>query len=289
MHRNPILEAIADPTKNFLAFLLIGIFGLGIVSGGISNLLLETLGDWLQNNLGINKILFQLAVVGLISLSILFAIYFTGFVRHIRNLVRRNELQVANVVPLNNDTFTGLIAIPSLGRPGKTTPAEIAIRHHWRQGRGKLRYCWLICTPDALESTRDFLVKLQQDCIDERFQCEIYDRTNRPFPPITQVGTSLHIRLLVLDPRYIHDPNHIRQLLDELYDEANQQTGLTSPEIMADYTGGTKSMTAGMVLACTEPNRPLQYLVSQYGPKGEIVVSQLMKVILSYRIRALKR
>lgn len=287
MQRNPILEAIADPTKNFLAFLLIGIFGLGIVSGGISNLLLETLGDWLQNNLGINKILFQLAVVGLISLLILFAIYFTGFTRHVRSLLRRNEFQVANVIPLTG-TFTGLITIPSLGRPGKITPAEIAVRHHWRQGRGKLRYCWLICTPDALEATRAFLAKLQQDCIDERFHCEIYDQTNRPLPPITQVGTSLHIRLIVLDPRYIHDPNHIRQLLDELYDEANQQTGLTAPEIVADYTGGTKSMTAGMVLACTEPNRPLQYLVSQYGSKGEIVDSQLMQVILSYRIRAVR-
>ncbi|EKV01100.1 CRISPR-associated protein, Cas02710 family [Leptolyngbya sp. PCC 7375] len=287
MQRNPVLEAIADPTKNFLAFLLIGIFGLGIISGGISNLLLETLGDWLQNSFGINKILFQLLVVGFISLLILFSIYFTNLARRIRELLGHEEIQIKNILELT-DTFIGLIAIPSLGRPGKKTPAELAIRHHWKQGRGKLRYCWLICTPDALDSTREFLQVLKQECIDDQFGCEIYDQTNHPFPPITQIGTSLHIRLMVLDPRCINDPNHIRELVDGLYDTANQQTGLTSPEIIADYTGGTKSMTAGIVLACTEPNRPLQYLLSQYGANGEITASQLMKVMLSYRIRAVR-
>ena len=115
MQRNPLLEAIADPSKNFLAFLLIGIFGLGIISSGISNLLLETLGTWVQKNLGINKVLFQLSVIGLIGLTILSTVYFTNLTRRLRLLLGQDAIEIANVVPLT-DTFFGLIAIASFSK-----------------------------------------------------------------------------------------------------------------------------------------------------------------------------
>ena len=287
MQRNSILDAIADPSKNFLAFLLIGIFGLGIVSSGISNLLLETLGTWVQSNLGINKVLFQLGVIAVIGAAILFAVYFTNLTRKLRSLLGHEEIEIANVVPLTN-TFFGLIAVASFSKRGKMTPAEIAIRHHWRNGKGKLRYCWLICTPDALETAQEFLQKIEQECHQQRIQFYIYHNTEQALPPLTQVGTSLHVRLLVLEGDRINDPNHIRQLVDALYETAQQQTGLPAADLIADYTGGTKSMTAGIVLACSHPDRNLQYLVSQYDESGNIVDSQFNKVILSYRVKAVR-
>ncbi len=138
--KNPLLEAIADPSKNFLAFILIGIFGLGIVSSGISNLLLETLGTWIQSSLGINKVVFQLGGIGIIGVAILCAVYFTNLTRRMRSLLGREAIEIANVVPLSETCF-GLITIASLAQPGQLTPAEIALKHHWRNGNGKLRYC----------------------------------------------------------------------------------------------------------------------------------------------------
>ncbi|MEL6354786.1 MAG: CRISPR-associated protein [Cyanobacteria bacterium J06627_28] len=285
MQRNSLIEAITDPSKNFLAFLLIGIFGLGIISSGISNLLLETLGSWLQKNYGINKVIFQLGIISLIGLIILFSVYFTNLARRLKAVLGYEEIQVTSVVALTN-TFSGLIAIPSLGRHGKVTPAEIAIRHHWQQGRGRLRYCWLICTPDALSATQQFLEQLKQECLAQKIPFHTYNTPEQSFPPAAKIAASLHVRLVMIEPKWVHDPNHIRQLVDQLYSEAKQQAGLTSEHIIADYTGGTKSMTAGMVLACSEPERELQYWASQYGNDGEIVESQLMKVTLAYRIKA---
>jgi CRISPR-associated protein (Cas_Cas02710) len=51
--------------------------------------------------------------------------------------------------------------------------------------------------------------------------------------------------------------------VEEIYAEAKDKFNLTEEGIIADYTGGTKSMTSGMVLACTSPNRALQFMKPQ--------------------------
>ena len=181
------------------------------------------------------------------------------------------------------------MAIASFSQPGKQTPAEIAIRHHWSNGTGKLRYCWLLCTPKVLDATQQLIHTLDQECQQQRIPLYTYFNTPQPMPPVTQVGTALHIRIVPLDPAHLYDPNHIRQLIDSLYLTAQQQTGLPPIDLIADYTGGTKSMTAGMVLACSQPNRNLQYLASEYNEQKHIVRSQLMQIVLSYRIKAIKR
>ncbi|MEM9567464.1 MAG: hypothetical protein AAF974_04080, partial [Cyanobacteria bacterium P01_E01_bin.34] len=183
-------------------------------------------------------------------------------------------------------TYSGLIAIPSIKRPGKDTPAEVAINHHWNDGRGRLRYCWLICTKDSLESTKEFLREIQERCEARQLPFHIYYNHDRPLPKASDIAVSLHVQLIMLEPQQINDPNYIRQLIDEIYTEAEQQADLKAPNIIADYTGGTKSMTAGMVLACSEPDRSLEYFASRYDQQGNILDSQLTKVTLSYRIRA---
>jgi hypothetical protein len=49
------------------------------------------------------------------------------------------------------------------------------------------------------------------------------------------------------------------ELVQQIYKEA-EALGIPRSEIIADYTGGTKSMTAGLILACTEQDRDLQYM-----------------------------
>lgn len=51
---------------------------------------------------------------------------------------------------------------------------------------------------------------------------------------------------------------------------------LDSSEVIADYTGATKGMTAGILLACTEPDRPLQY-ISQLD-------REIMAIHVSYKL-----
>ncbi|MBE9077431.1 hypothetical protein IQ241_08995 [Romeria aff. gracilis LEGE 07310] len=287
MQRNPILEAIADPRKNFLAFLLVGIFGLGIISSGMSVLLLDTLGNWIETKFGLNKIAFQIGILVIIGIFILVSVYFTDFSERIRGLLGREEIQVKYVAEMT-ETFKGLVAIPSIPRSGRETPAEIAINHHWWDGRGNLRYCWLICTPDSLETTKAFLHSLAQQYASIPIPFKIYENADQLIPPADQTNLALHIRLIMLEPDRIHDPNRSRQLVDQVYSEAEKQIGLEASDIVADYTGGTKSMTAGMVLACTAPDRYLEYLGSQYDSDSKIIGSQLKKVSLSYSIKPIK-
>ncbi len=46
--RNPILEAVIDPGKNFLAFFFIGVLLFNVFADGISALFWNSLGLWVQ-------------------------------------------------------------------------------------------------------------------------------------------------------------------------------------------------------------------------------------------------
>jgi hypothetical protein len=71
------------------------------------------------------------------------------------------------------------------------------------------------------------------------------------------------MKMFHLKPLSVEDadnPESVHRLVDEIYKEATEKNSLTEEEVIADYTGGTKSMTSGMVLACTSPRRPLQFM-----------------------------
>ena len=55
-------------------------------------------------------------------------------------------------------------------------------------------------------------------------------------------------------------------LVEQIYSAEVPEAGLAEQDVIADITGGTKPMTAGMVLACGD-RRPMQYMVfQQHGP-----------------------
>jgi hypothetical protein len=53
-----------------------------------------------------------------------------------------------------------------------------------------------------------------------------------------------------------------KETVDQIF--ADQLDGLAEEEIIADFTGGTKPMTVGMVFACLTPSRSLQYVPAEY-------------------------
>ncbi|HUW12609.1 MAG TPA: hypothetical protein VM537_22975, partial [Anaerolineae bacterium] len=56
------------------------------------------------------------------------------------------------------------------------------------------------------------------------------------------------------------DPEDTFVAVEEAYRRARKRYGLKTGQVIADFTGGTKAMTAGMVLACVGEGRPLEYM-----------------------------
>lgn len=59
-----------------------------------------------------------------------------------------------------------------------------------------------------------------------------------------------------------------RRAVDEIFDNASDY-GLKQRDIIADCTGGTKSMTLGVILACLEEDRDIQLIGSKYLQDGK--------------------
>ncbi|MBI3635416.1 MAG: hypothetical protein HY216_04225 [Candidatus Rokubacteria bacterium] len=138
-------------------------------------------------------------------------------------------LEIGGVVPGHR----GLIVLASEG--GGISSAEGAIRHHVA-GR-RLEHCWIITgSPRSEASATDLIQRLAKDDV-----------------PVTLFNR------LPLDPAEANDPVAVYRRINDVYLETSRR-GVAEDDIMADYTGGTKSMTAGMVLACTSPKRHLQFM-----------------------------
>ncbi len=136
----------------------------------------------------------------------------------------------------------GLIVLSSIG--GGIGSAENAIRYHWRESPGAedpepvLEHCWIITGGPASEQSASALV---DQLVQDGFPLAM-------FHPCALTGEESD------------NPQAVHELVDRIYTEAAQTYGLAEEEVIADYTGGTKSMTSGLVLACASPRRPLQFM-----------------------------
>lgn len=115
-----------------------------------------------------------------------------------------------------------------------------AIDYH----RPALKHLWLIVTP------------------------EMRDATGRLRTYAESFGITCH----PLDLEQEYDANLCYRLVRQVYDVAAVPHELTRNEIIADMTGGTKPMTAGMVLACSDLNAPLQHVPTQFVGGGQPTV-----------------
>jgi hypothetical protein len=134
----------------------------------------------------------------------------------------------------------GLILLVGTGRPGEDPmqqSAGIAITYH----QPVLKTCWLIATAGEGGS-----LPIAETLAE---QCRI-------------ASIQPHIRT-VADPFSVQESYN---LVERIYTQEVPRAGLTKHQVIADFTGGVKPMSAGMILACGE-TRPMQYM---YGRKKGI-------------------
>jgi len=63
------------------------------------------------------------------------------------------------------------------------------------------------------------------------------------------------------------NPSAVYDVVENIF--SNLPEGMKETDVISDYTGGKKSMSAGMVLACARPSRDLQILKpNKYTPNG---------------------
>ena len=231
------------------------------VAGAI---LLELVGSALYDltKLGTGSALGVLVVlIGSFLLFLVVAVLFTSIARRLKPKV---GLSVPGK-PVRRRK--GLIALVSYGRLSDI-PAAGAIAYHLGESdggeRGPLRHCWLIATkpPDeeAGESTNGVAVRISE-------------------PPQSSARNALDLReryagkvdtIEVITIADADDPEATFVAVEEAYRRARKHHELRRKQIIADFTGGTKSMTAGMVLACAAPDRHLEYMKPRkYMPDGQ--------------------
>jgi hypothetical protein len=138
--------------------------------------------------------------------------------------------------------YRGLMVIVGTGRPGEdplSQSAGLAIDYHTanRPGERGLEVCWLICS-GGQHGSLDVAQTLQAICKERGLQAYL-----RP------IG----------DPFSVQDSYN---LIQRIYTDEVPDVGLNEAEVIADFTGGTKPMSAGMILACGE-RRSMQYMTGR--------------------------
>lgn len=172
--------------------------------------------------------------------TVVLALLVTGaivvFARPLGSLARAIwELFQARVVEVEGRVrgHRGVIVLASPG-PGITS-AEGAIRYHLTTRT--LAYCWLVTGGPSSEQSAARLVET-----------------------LVREGMSMdQFHVVALSPMDSDNPEAVYRRINGVYTEAGN-LGLGEDEIIGDYTGGTKSMTAGMILACAAPRRHLQFM-----------------------------
>jgi hypothetical protein len=76
------------------------------------------------------------------------------------------------------------------------------------------------------------------------------------------------------EPNYLVDPDQIQSTYDmivRILDVEAVKAGLPAGAMIADITGGTKPMTAGMALACLARSRDMQYMKTPRDEAGQVL------------------
>jgi hypothetical protein len=273
-----IIESLTTPTKNFFLYFLFGVFVFPIISGGLSNLFWDNFSRWLQNqlNLNINQTQLTLVIVTILITAVFTAIYLIYILRSLQSIQKQiwpapSQIYIEEL----KDYFPGLIALMSPKRPHEESPAERVILHHLNGNPSPhLKHCWLICTSKSLQPTQELEKKLIDQGFSQIFELHYGDNymIDNPENPKEKLS------LLVPDES-VDDPIYIQKLVNCIYADAQNRYGLDESEIIADFTGGTKPMTVGVVLAGITPSRRLQY-ISQLDdcPVMEIKLAHKLKL-----------
>lgn len=122
---------------------------------------------------------------------------------------------------------------------GAPTAAK-AIEYH----ASALRHLWLIVTPAMRKEALDLRAKVEETGV----QCHPLDLTQE------------------------YDASGCYALVKRVFEQLAPDAGLAQGDVVADMTGGTKPMTAGMVLACNDLGAALEHVPTKFVGDGQPTV-----------------
>lgn len=212
--------------------------GIGLfISSWLVPVITNLLSSWLQQQFGSTQAtLIQLCAIGLVLLVGLWV--FSEIIE---------KIEAKNVVTkeMQPDQFPGLIILIGPGRPEsdpQNLSHNVAIKYHLKHPHDDglfLRVCWLIATAGEKGSV-DLAQKVRE-----------------------QYKTSgIKIVLHVLKDAF--DVQEAYETVQKIYEQEAAEHDLLPGQIISDFTGGTKPMSAGMILACQD-QWPLQYVYGRIG------------------------
>lgn len=120
-----------------------------------------------------------------------------------------------------------------------------------------LKHCWIVTTKGARGSHKQqeaaaALVKRAANPYHKKQEVYCHPWDDRP-----REGSPSAERLVIAD---VNDILHAIDVIKYIYDVAIGAANLRVDQVIADFTGGTAQITAGMVLATLDDARSLQYL-----------------------------
>ncbi len=211
---------------------------IALISGLLLPVITNLAASWLEATFGGT----QARLIQLIAILVAAVVAFWVVAFALRSRVEPMILVPRDARP---DRYPGLIALVGRGRPGeKSDPHEQAaaraIEYHLGDD-DTLKVCWLIASSGEQGSV--LMAERIRDLYERR--CTILVR---------QVGDAFSVQDTYDVVQEIYNK--------ELYTDEFRGLGLAPERVIADFTGGTAPMTAGMVLACGK-DRPMQYTVGR--------------------------
>lgn len=193
-----------------------------------------------------------------VVLYIVLAVGFGFGVKWIYGLLQRSMMKEYQSVPVQVEGLEepegkrGLVLLVSPGGhrydndglPANLQTQRKAIQHHL--SKGTLNRVWLVHSGN------------QEEYMWPSVKCAV------------QLQEEFADRLTVI-LKYVNDisePWEVMNTVKEIYETERPQDWQPG-DIIADYTGMTKSASIGMVLACLDPDRPIQYTPQRKDAEGE--------------------
>ena len=223
---NRLSRALGSPTPWVFLF---GAIAAGLLGEGAS----KWVDAWLADESVITAV-YTLLLGFLILLLIVVLFNVPDWLRTTFFSDRQATVTVTEHVP----HYRALIALVS---QGPYVPAQNALEYHSWSGipgqKPTLTHCWLLAGP----GTGELSSQSNADKLAETF----------------------HVQGVEVEVWPLEDADNIEEVfraVKTIYEVARNKVNLSPDDIILDYTGGTKSMTAGLILAALEQGSRLQYM-----------------------------
>lgn len=220
-----------------------------LVTGLLVPIITNLTSSWLEAAVGRtpNRLL-QLLAVGVAAAVALWVV----------GMILRERQDPLELVPRDArpERYPGLIALVGKGKAGeKPEPREQAaakaIEYHLGDDN-TLKICWLVASGGKEGS----ILAAQAISSEYESRCKIR---------ICEVGSAFSVQDTYDAVQRIYS--------ESIYDGEFREYGLAPDRVIADFTGGSAPMTAGMALACGR-DRPMQYTTGRRA-RGEAEIASI--------------